>query len=441
MKTACLIIAIMLLNGVQARGQVLKNIDKKIEQKVNQRINQNIDKGIDKGLDKIEEGAKQPAPNGNSSGKSSSKNSTGAAPKENQTSASPPQTFSSQSKFDFVPGEKVIAIEDFSQDIVGDFPARWNTDGSAEIMNINIAEGKWLGFTRSCALTPEFINSLPENFTLEFDVAVSPDYSYYDGSLGIAIAALTNKNDFTAWKQYGDARRSGQTGIMTWLHPQDAGSPPVGHSKIEIWENGKKIMNNTTGNLTSFNRNKNIVHIAVWRQNQRLRIYVREEKVWDLPKAFITGSKYNTVIFSRYEAKDHHNFFISNIRLAIGNPDTRHQLIEEGKFSTSGIYFNTGSAQIKPESHGVIREIAHLLKENPDLKINITGHTDNVGNAATNQQLSEQRALSVKQYLNKVFGIDNNRITTAGKGASEPVSDNKTAEGKAQNRRVEFVKQ
>lgn len=440
MKTICLAIAIMLLNGAQhAYAQVLQNIDKKIEQKVNQRINQNIDKGIDKGLDKIENGAKQSTKSNGSSGTSSSQTSTPS--KENNTSSSSAQTFNAQSKFDFVPGDKVIAVEDFSQDAVGDFPLKWNTDGSAEIMNINIAEGKWLGFTRSCALTPEFINSLPENFTLEFDVAVSPNYSFYDGSLGIALAALSNKNDFTAWKLYGDARRAGQTGIMTWLHPQDAGSPPVGHSKIEVWENGKKIMSNATGNLTSFNRNKNLVHIAIWRQNQRLRIYLGEEKIWDLPKAFTAGSKYNTVVFSRYDAKDDHNFFITNIRLAAGNPDTRHKLIEEGKFSTSGIYFNTGSAQIKPESHGVIKEIAGLLKEYPDLKINITGHTDNVGNAAANQQLSEQRAASVREYLNKTFGIDNSRMTTSGKGASVPVADNKTPEGKAQNRRVEFIRQ
>lgn len=419
-------------------AQVIRSIDKRIEQKVNQRVNQNIDKGIDKGLDKIENGAKQPTKQtspGTSDAQTSSTN------KESSISASGTSTFSAQSKFDFLPGEKVIVIEDFAQEAAGDFPVNWNTDGSAEIMNINVADGKWLGFNRSCALTPELINSLPENFTLEFDVAVSPGYSYYDGSLGIALAALTNKNDFTAWKLYGDARRSGQTGVMLWLHPQDAGSPPVGHSKIEVWENGKKTMTNATGNLTSFNRNKNLVHVAIWRQNQRLRVYVGEEKVWDLPKAFVAGSKYNTLILSRYDAKDDHNFFVSNIRLAVGNPDTRHQLIEEGKYSTSGIYFNTGSAQIKPESHGIIKEIAKLLNEYPDVKINIIGHTDNTGNAASNQQLSEQRAAAVKQYLNKVFGIDNNRMNTSGKGASEPVADNKTAEGKAQNRRVEFVKQ
>ncbi len=418
----------------------IRNLDKRVERKVNDRINRKVDQSIDKRLDEIEKSAE--GKNKKNNTKNTDKKETvkdGNTPTQNNPSGNTP-TFTAQSKFDFVSGDKVIAFEDFAQDAVGDFPAKWNTDASAEIMTIDGTEGKWLTFTRSGALTPEFITSLPENFTLEFDMYVSPTYSYYDGALGIAMVKTKTSKDFANWKQHTDSRRGGQSGAIVWVHPQDAGSPKVGHSAVEVWENGSKVLKNNTGQITSFNRDKNFVHVAIWRQNQRLRVYLGEEKIWDLPKAFATGTTFNSIVFSRYDAKNNNNFFLSNLRVAVGNPDTRHKLINEGRFSTSGIYFATGSAQIKPESHGIIKEIANALKENPNVKIEIIGHTDNVGNAAANQKLSEQRADAVKQYLNKTFSIDGNRITTAGKGASQPVGNNNTNEGKAQNRHVEFVK-
>lgn len=421
----------------------LRNIDKRVERKVNDRVNRKVDQGIDKGLDEIEKTAE--GKNKKKDTKKENNTNTGNTPVQkpvnNNGQVTTGKTFSAQSKFDFVAGEKVIAAEDFSQDAVGDFPAKWNTDASAEIMTIDGVAGKWLTFTRSGALTPEFITSLPENFTLEFDMYVSPTYSYYDGSLGIAFARTKTAKDFASWKLYGDSRRSGQSGAIIWVHPQDAGSPKVGHSSIEVWENGTKTMKNNTGQITTFTRDKNLVHVAIWRQNQRLRVYLGEEKIWDLPKAFAAGTGFNSLVFSRYDAKDNNNFFVSNLRVAVGNPDTRHKLLNEGRFSTSGIYFTTASAQIKPESHGVIKAIADALKENPDVKIAIIGHTDNAGQAVANQKLSEQRAEAVKQYLNKTFGIDAGRMSTGGKGATQPVSANTTNEGKAQNRRVEFVKQ
>jgi outer membrane protein OmpA-like peptidoglycan-associated protein len=126
--------------------------------------------------------------------------------------------------------------------------------------------------------------------------------------------------------------------------------------------------------------------------------------------------------------------------MAESGKDARTELLKTGKFSTTGIYFASGSAQIKPESHGVIKEIADALNEDAAMKIEIIGHTDNTGNAPSNQSLSEKRAAAVQSYLNNNFQISNDRISTSGKGQSEPVADNSTPEGKAQNRRVEFVK-
>jgi len=200
-------------------------------------------------------------------------------------------------------------------------------------------------------------------------------------------------------------------------------------------------MTNHLTALSAFNnKDRNIVRVSIWRQKQRMRLYVDETKVWDLPRAFDTEAKYNGIVFSRDDAKDGEQYFISNIRLAVGAPDTRSKLITEGRFSTTGIYFNSGSAVIKPESYGVLKSIAAVLQENPDVSVRIIGHTDSDGSDDLNLRLSKERANAVKRALQTEFGIDADRMETDGKGESEPVGDNATPEGKAQNRRGEFIK-
>jgi len=138
--------------------------------------------------------------------------------------------------------------------------------------------------------------------------------------------------------------------------------------------------------------------------------------------------------------EDQYAIYLGNIKAATGLPDTRHKLIDEGKFSTTGILFDLNSATIQPSSYGVIKEIATALKENPSVKIKVTGHTSSDGDDKANLELSKKRAAAVKDLLVSEYGIDANNIETDGKGETQPIADNKTKEGKAQNRRVEFIK-
>src|SRR5690606_40177269 len=114
---------------------------------------------------------------------------------------------------------------------------------------------------------------------------------------------------------------------------------------------------------------------------------VNETKVWDLPRAFVPDVKYNALIFLKDASSDGNNYYLSNLRLAVGAPDTRNKLLTEGRFSTTGIYFNTNSADIKPESYGILKEIADVLAQNPEVKISIIGHTDSDGDEAHNLDL------------------------------------------------------
>ena len=435
----------ILIGSTVAEAQLLEKLGKKAQKAAERTIERRVEKETSEKTDEALDNVFEPGKSGKKGNKGESQRSAGNAPNAEQAnhdgmaSAGSSKTFAAYSKFDFIPGAEIIAVEDFSQDAVGDFPAKWNTDASGEVVTLDGVEGKWLALTASGALTPDFINSLPDNFTLEFDLAVSPTYSFYDQPLLVSIASLNGANNFTAWSRYGSNKH---TGVIVSLHPQDAGSKPLGQTTYQLWTAGKKTMENKANQLEAFNiKDKNRVRVSMWRQNQRLRVYLGETKLWDLPRAFDSVTDYNGLVFSRHSAKDGNNFYVGNIRLAIGAPDTRSKLITEGKFSTTGIHFNTGSAVIKPESYGILKEIANVLTEHAEVTIAIVGHTDSDGADDLNLSLSKQRAQAVKAALSGEFGIAASRMETDGKGEAEPAGDNNTAAGKATNRRVEFIKQ
>ena len=126
--------------------------------------------------------------------------------------------------------------------------------------------------------------------------------------------------------------------------------------------------------------------------------------------------------------------------MAAGGKKLYDALAEKGRVATQGIYFDTGSDRIRPESTPTLKEIGTMLKDHPDLKLTIEGHTENVGSAQSNQALSEKRAAAVRQYLMDSYQVDGTRLTAKGLGASKPAGGNDTAAGRQQNRRVELVK-
>src|SRR5262249_37080001 len=146
----------------------------------------------------------------------------------------------------------------------------------------------------------------------------------------------------------------------------------------------------TTGvKMTAFSDLTKPVHVAMWRQKERLRIYLNEEKTWDVPKAIDPQAKLNSFILV-IELKGNWNYYMSNLRLAVGAPDTRKKILEQNKWVTHGILFDVNSDKIKPESYGTLKEMANVLKDYPDLKVKIVGHTDADGSDAANLDLSKR---------------------------------------------------
>lgn len=266
---------------------------------------------------------------------------------------------------------------------------------------------------------PEFITSLPENFTLEFELGCDKKQSGY---MYVKLAALNNLTKIPRYiGHYEDV-------VTCSFDP--------GNYSYSAYKAG--ISNN--GSTTQFTESKNFVKISIWRQKTRLRVYMNAEKVVDVPRAFSNDLNYNAVLFETYNVSPPHQYLFSNIRLAVGAPGTRNRLITEGKFVTRGILFDVARAEVKPESYGVLKNVAAVLNENPEVRVRIVGHTDADGDDNSNLNLSKQRAEAVKNSLVQDFGIELSRFETDGKGESQPVDKNTTPEGKANNRRVKFIK-
>lgn len=457
MKTQLLIVAI-LLSVLNFYAQDNNSFGNKVKDQAktsteNRSLNE-VDKAVNKTFDKVEEGVigifkkkdKKDKEKNSQDNDGNSKNNTTKNDENNNEVSNKSETANNDkvtsyiSKYDFISGEKVIVAEDFMQDQIGDYPAKWNTNGSGEVVSVSNSQGHWLMLGKRGKHIPDFINDLPENFTYEFDLICSDKFDYYSPWLDIFFLTGKNNNSVFDYSFIGGESRSG---VKISFHPHNAANKG-GTIGLRTFENGKEIIKNEieTKQFNSLIPEKTKIHVAVWRQKGRLRVYVNEEKVIDVPRAFLSDKKYSTTLFEIWSdmSKDADKYFISNIKLAVGAPDTRNKLLTEGKFVTTGILFDVNSDKIKPESYGVIKEIASVLKENSDVKIKIIGHTDSDGDEKANLDLSKKRSSSVKNALVKEFSISADRITTDGMGESQPVAPNDTPVNKAQNRRVEFVK-
>jgi len=419
-------ILILLLSFFFITAQIsAQGLFDKIKEKVKDRVDQKTDEAIDEGLDKTdEEITKDSEEQESEQAEENEEESDAPEPiKKSSDEKKPKDKLQTYSKYDFVPGEKVIFYEDFAQDALGDFPALWNTNASGEVMTTNLLPGKWFKIKNEGAFIPEvFTEPFPENYTIEYDVIPQ---KYKEDAQNVnyefAIYADETGNDFT--------------GII----------PGYGGVKINYGIYGHNYSGWSEGHYTKTGDSEQnplvedqLQHVSIWIQKQRMRVYLDGVKVFDVPKLLETDKKYNFIRFNIWGCEGEP--LVSNIRFAVGAPDMRSKLLTEGKLVTRGILFDVNSDKIKPESYGTLKQIAGVLQENADVRVKIIGHTDSDGADAANLELSKKRSVSVMNFLNKEFSIDASRMETDGKGESEPSDKNDTPQGKANNRRVEFIK-
>lgn len=404
-------------------AQIL-NPKKLLERKANRVIEKKTDQAIDSLFDKKDKPKE-------TTEKTDSLKTT--SPENNRTEPGTPGSkkdtvpqLELYSRNDFIPGERVIFYDDFSQDNTGDFPALWNTNGSAEVVTSNLYPGHWMRYIGRSDTWTDSLLRLPENYTIEFDVIPIKGEEGRMAGYGFRLMQSINSNAWDAGSVPGKAGFS--TGVEYF-------GRPYYRTYINSDEGNKLGLSGFKDDKQYYQQENQLYHVAVWVQKSRVRYYVNENKLFDLPKAI----PLSTVKMDRIRFEDG-AALVSNIRIAVGAPDLRNKLLTDGKIVSYGIYFDVNKDIVKPQSYGSLKEMATILAENPNLKIRIVGHTDADGADATNLDLSKRRAANVKNELVRSFDIDASRIQTDGRGEAEPVAPNNSPSNKALNRRVEFIR-
>jgi outer membrane protein OmpA-like peptidoglycan-associated protein len=374
----------------------------KIKDKVNQRVDDKEDKAIDKTLDDAENSTKKNG-NGNSNSDQSGNNSSG------KSSATP--TLKTYQNYDFVPGDTILFADDFTEDQDGEFPSHWNLDnGQAVVNKVNEAPAFFITEGNYAIVSPRMKTKsyLTDPFTVEFD------YYPTDGAYG-PVLFLKHLNE-SGDEDRSDIHFSERGEVSTGYFPKDFSAPYPNEDDAAFWNKWH--------------------HCAMIFKNNQIKCYIDQNRILVIPNAGIAPI---AVAFGGIGSNEH-PMIISNIRVAKGGQmNMIGKKFTESKIVTHGINFDIDKAIIKPESMGTLNMIVKVMKDNPDLKFEVDGHTDNTGDAAHNLTLSQQRADAVKDQLEKM-GIDASRLTSKGFGDTKPIDTNDTPEGKANNRRVEFVK-
>ncbi|MEO7490631.1 MAG: OmpA family protein [Ferruginibacter sp.] len=328
------------------------------------------------------------------------------------------------SRFDFVPGTTILYYDNFEKDNIGEAPAGWITSTSAEVVTIDGLEGNWLKLasTSSYHVVRNKKQSWGDNFTVEFDLLMVR--KTYDPRITIS---LINSDG----KAVTDERILQQTKLPVSFDAIVATGENQSRATL-LGIDHRSISDNMTESLPYSNTTP--VHIAMCVQGKRFRMWWNDRKLYDLP---VISTDYipNQLGFS-FGNMGGSEFYVSNFRVAKDVPDTRARF-EEGKL-ISNLLFYTGTAKLKPESMGALLDVSKVLKTATE-PVKIIGHTDSDGDDAANLKLSEQRALTVRDILVLQYNIDETKLVTEGRGETQPLADNGTTEGKAQNRRVEFI--
>jgi OOP family OmpA-OmpF porin len=326
------------------------------------------------------------------------------------------------SKYDFIPGDKVIFFDDFSDTDVGEFPVKWslNGPGAKGSNTIEVAEYAGKRFLRSVPAekgqsqraSTQYIRlnlkgDLPEKFTVEFDAHFSEMPGGYPSRYGLFLL-------------------------------KEGALRPSGAYPGAVWLSGKECLSMNTETKLSRTDNK-VHHLAISVNGTFVKAYVDHQRVINDPDGVQRPIKYigMGIESSGYVPND--KIIFTNFRLAEGGKSIKSALDTDGKIVTHGILFDTGKDVLKAESLPTLKSILAILNDTPDLKFSIEGHTDNQGSKGINQPLSEKRAEAVKTWLvGKGIGAD--RLRAKGWGDTKPIDKNDSVEGRANNRRVEFVK-
>jgi outer membrane protein OmpA-like peptidoglycan-associated protein len=214
----------------------------------------------------------------------------------------------------------------------------------------------------------------------------------------------------------------------------------VGAQGVEVFTKGARTVNSYFSEAKKQSLPGTLIHLRQQGDGGYLKLYANEARIVNVPTAVFEREKVLHVVMQGRDGGDL-PVYISRIRVAESTAEIYDALSSTGRWTTQGILFETGKSDLRPESTPTLKEIAGALKAHTDLKVEIQGHTDNVGQPAANLALSNARAAAVKAALVGQYGVGEGQLTTKGYGDAKPVAPNTTPEGRQNNRRVELVKQ
>ena len=399
------------------KDRALNSAENAISNKVDSKIYEETNDAMDDALD----------------GKKSKKSKKSSSDDEEEAVAedNTPDAVAQNQKSDFVRGSVILFEDDFANEQMGEFPSKWDiSDGSLEVASVN---GK--KYAHSNAPTSVFSplmenmkSYLPDVFTLEWE-----EFLCKPGDI-----------DQMAWHIYFYQGDNELGNIYKVFRP---GSPDVYGNYS--FKKGSGASGEVTGDLRwdlleKFVKFGQWNHFAISFNKRAFKYYINGNRVINLPNV-AAPSRFEFHVQDGYPYRG-----VGHVILAKGAADLYQRqttdlsavekaIAETGKFVTNNILFETGKATLKPESMAEIQKVADYMKKNPGARFEVQGHTDNQGSDAINDPLSQQRAEAVVKAL-EGLGCDPFNLRPVGKGSHEPVADNSTDAGRAQNRRVEFIK-
>lgn len=409
--TACIpFLLCLLLVGLRepAKAQLWKKIKNEVKGRAERKAVNKAGDATDKTIDKI-----------TGIGKGKGKKTKDSTENEDEAAGdtdNPNAVMSTYKNYDFVPGDKIIFEPDLSTEPDAELPARFAVrSGNAEIQSYNGEKILHLQADGHATVEPlmQSLSYLPEQFTVEFDMLYENNDSYF-----------RFVNDFEVQFRKGDDNNFKNYPLLRFVIENNsrAAFGVMSTSAQDLPADLKKSVN--TGNTWH--------HVAIYVRKNIGKAYIDQYRV-AATNTLPVGVGKLALKTDRYGIK------IKNFRVAAGGEDKYRKIVTDGKFITHGILFGVNESTIKPESMGTLNEVSKLMKEHGDLRFEIDGHTDSDGKADANLKLSQLRADAVKTALVEM-GIDGSRLTTKGFGAGKPIDSNDTVEGKANNRRVEFIK-
>ncbi len=399
-------VSILIFLSPDAISQVNDPVDATRDEGEN-RVNRGIDRTIDKGFDKLEEGIgglfkkkKKDKPDEEAEEPAQAKQAeSAAATVKKETGPS-----LNWARYDFVPGDKVIFEDNLADEENGEFPSRWDLqDGNVEVAVLdgeNVIMFRDYGATIVPYIKNPESDYLPDIFTVEFDAFIPHD------------------------------------AITVYFHDRKNQESLRGPAYLDVWGNRMNLNPAESRLPDGENFENKWAHVSIAYTDGKMKAYLNETRLINIPHL---GFNPTGISIRALHSSEKSHYYIKNIRIAEGGVKYYDRFLQDGKIIANGIRFDVNKATLKPESMGIINEIATLMKDHPEIKFSVEGHTDSDGDDAFNQTLSEQRAAAVVSTLTKM-GIDTGRLTSKGWGENKPVDTNATSEGKANNRRVEFVK-